>query len=80
MAHAYRNTYDGYNLFSNNGSARIGQQAGRFHQHVFLRFTDEDESPYTVMARGGRWAADATDAWTAQRDLLRAMLRHATSR
>lgn len=66
--------YIGYNLFSNNGDPRIGQHMQHFHQHVFLRTTDEPASPYELMGRGRAWAQMGSRTWQAQFAWLRQTL------
>ena len=61
----------GYNLFSNNGEASIGQHIDRFHQHIFIRFANEPESPYTVMGEGRRWNDSTTEEWLEHYTYLR---------
>ncbi len=70
----YGNDFDGFNLFSNNGSVRIGQHVQHFHQHIFLRFVSEEESPYSVMAKQQNWHTLDTPEWVDQRDSLRDLL------
>lgn len=45
----YQESYEGYNIFSNNGSAHVGQKVPHFHMHVFIRLKDEAASPYKIM-------------------------------
>ncbi|MBM3205968.1 HIT family protein [Candidatus Shapirobacteria bacterium] len=40
----------GFNLISNNGNGKIGQHIPHAHFHLFLRFADEQISPYKVLS------------------------------
>ena len=44
----------GYNIFSNNGDESIGQTVPHFHLHMFIRYRDEEVSPYTLMNQSER--------------------------
>lgn len=70
VAEEYGNDFDGYNLFSNNGSARIGQHMDHFHEHIFIRLNSEKESPYVTMARRETWFTQETKEWREQRQKL----------
>jgi len=41
--------FEGYNIFSNNGSKFVGQTVYHSHMRIFLRFSDEKNSPYAFM-------------------------------
>lgn len=71
----YADQFDGYNLFSNNGTARIGQTYQQFHMHIFLRLKNEEESPFTVMNERRNWAAQPSEQWQNNRDELIKLLR-----
>lgn len=45
----YQESYKGYNIFSNNGSAHVGQKVPHFHMHVFIRLAEEKVSPYAIL-------------------------------
>jgi len=70
VAEEYGSDFDGYNLFSNNGSARIGQHMDHFHEHIFIRLISEKESPYVTMARRETWFTQETEEWREQRRKL----------
>lgn len=70
IAAKYGNDFDGYNLFSNNGSLRIGQHMDHFHEHIFIRLVSEKESPYVTMARRETWFTQETEEWREQRQKL----------
>lgn len=70
MTKKYGDIFDGYNLFSNNGSDRVGQHMNQFHQHIFLRLKSEPESPYKIMGRGESWEAMGSKEWDNQHQEL----------
>lgn len=67
-------TFEGYNLFSNNGSVKVGQHVPHFHQHIFLRFSDESESPYAMMNQGKHWHSIEDEEWRDQYSRLKKLL------
>lgn len=70
MTKKYGDIFDGYNLFSNNGSGRVGQHMNQFHQHIFLRLKSESESPYKIMGRSESWETMGSKEWDNQRQEL----------
>lgn len=56
-------TFEGYNLFCNNGSELVGQHVQQFHMHAFFRRSDETVSPYELMNKKSKTIRFGTPVW-----------------
>ena len=66
-------TFEGYNLFCNNGSEAIGQHMQQFHMHAFFRSSSELESPYAIMGKQDKSIKYGTPLWNKNLAKLRQM-------